>query len=168
MVGDKHKQLQEKAIEWLYRRRCSVFDTEVTTWNGIADAVGVITKIFKDTGSYTSYYIEAKSSRSDLMCKKQKNCYNKTQEIDDNGKTIKDYSPYNYHDKYNDIDYFYFIIADGIKIDKDLYPTWGVIDERGKVIRRAKQMKKGRDCFELVNNIGHNLVYKVHGKLYLI
>jgi len=67
--SDKHKQLQRTATYWLYLKGCSIFAEEVPTQNGIADALGIVTR------NDTVYYIEAKASRSDLCCKKQKSVY---------------------------------------------------------------------------------------------
>ena len=86
-MTDKHKELCQTAINWLYKKNCSVFANEVPTWNGIADAIGV-----KRSPNYdyekqdvdfdnTVYYIEAKASRSDLLCFKQKCVYKRTEEV---------------------------------------------------------------------------------------
>ena len=70
-MKEKHAQLQDVAIGWLYGVGCSIFAKEVPTQNGVADALGVKTRNGKDD----VYYIEAKVSRSDLICKKQKVVY---------------------------------------------------------------------------------------------
>ncbi len=67
----------------------------------------------------------------------------------------------------NDVDFYYFIIADGVKFEDTLYEGWGVINESGEVIRKAKRMKKMDDTRGLMKAIAHALVYKVFGKLYL-
>ena len=54
---NKHKELCQMAIDWLYTRHCSVFANEVPTWNGIADAIGIITN-----GKPTVYYVECGKS----------------------------------------------------------------------------------------------------------
>ena len=156
MTSQKHNELSETAIRWLYGRGCSVFANEVPTCNGIADAIGVITSQRMYGKDDVVYYIEAKASRSDLVCLKQRAAYQRTQ-----------YSPH--HDNHgNYIDFFYLIVADGVKVEPTLYPSWGVINEGGRVIRKAKNMKKKNyDTRDLLTNIAHVLVYKVHGKLYL-
>ncbi len=165
-MNGKHKELQQTAIRWLYKRGCNVFAEEVPTWNGIADALGV-----KTDATDTVYYIEAKASRSDLLGKKQKFCCKRVDEVFKQG-IYRDKKCFDYFKgmvKYeypNNIDFFYFIIADGITIDQNLYPLWGVIDERGKVIRKAKRMSKKENSSNLIINIAHILVYKVFGKMY--
>lgn len=169
-MTEKHAQLQDIAISWLYQRGCSVFAKEVPTWNGIADAAGVVTNQRRYTGKDTSYYIEAKASRSDLICLKQKACYKRTE-----GLYMKDVATENklyfgephLWEYPNDIDYFYFIVADGVTVEKELYPLWGVISEKGRVIRRATKLKKRKETLDLITEIAHVLVYKHFGKLYL-
>lgn len=152
-VKSKHDELCNTAIGWLYGRGCQVFAQEVPTWNGIADAVGV-----KDNDVY---YIEAKASRSDLKCKKQQCCYRRTELIEQYINQTK--GPF----YQNDVDFFYFIVADGVKFEDTLYPDWGIINESGIVVRKAKRMYKVADNKGMLKSIGHVLVYKVFGKLYL-
>ncbi len=155
--GNKHKELCKTAIYWLYKRGCSIFANEVQTWNGIADALGIITRDGLE-GKETIYYIEAKTSRSDLLSPKQKACCLRTTA------EFSDIYPN------NNIDFFYFIIADGIKFENSLYPGWGIINKDGKVIRKAKHMEKNKDSkdsIDLVVDIAHILVYKTFGKMYL-
>lgn len=167
MMTDKHKELMNTAIKWLYGRGCSVFANEVPTWNGNADALGIITR-----DKPVIYYIEAKASRSDLLCFKQKCCYKRTEEVfkigswDDERKKnfYQGVCEYTYP---NDIDYFYFIVSDEVKIKDTDYPLWGIINENGEVIRRAKKMLKRKDEKDLLQSIAHVLVYKVFGKMYL-
>lgn len=150
----KHEELSRKAIDWLYQRGCSAFANEVTTFNGIADAFGVKTNGAK----YTSYYIEAKASRSDLICNKQKGVYRRSIDVPN----------------HCGVDFYYLIVADGVKVEDSLYPNWGVLDERGNVIRRAKRYvwKDGDSYIKDITkwhlrNIAHALVYRVYGKMYL-
>lgn len=148
-----HKELSLKAIFWLYERGCSVFANEVPTKNGIADALGVVT----DWGGNgkTSYYIEAKASRSDLICKKQKTCYERS--------ILANETEYGCPG----IDFYYLIVDEGIMVENSLYPQWGVINSKGAVIRRAKRFKHNVNRNALVTAIAHVLVYKVFRKLYL-
>ncbi len=163
MMNDKHKQLQDMAISWLYHRGCSVFAKEVPTWNGNADALGVITGY-----KLTSYYIEVKTSRIDLLCRKQKACYKRTEEVVKSGVLKESIFGGRVNYEYpNDIDFFYFIVVDDVKVEPSLYPLWGVINENGTVIRKARRLKKTRDSSGLIINVAHVLVYKVFGKMYL-
>lgn len=183
--SEKHKQLQKTAIAWLYSVGCSVFAEEVPTRNGIADALGVKTRDEK----HTIYYIEAKASRSDLCCFKQKSVYmrsiggekskcyyhtfrmfpgmdgkNHVEEVSDQCENCLKLRK---SDGDTGIDYYYLIVADGVVIEPHLYPTWGVINENGKIIRRAKRNKREGDSKEAIKDIAHVLVYKVFGKMYL-
>lgn len=189
MATDKHKQLALTAIWWLHKNGCSVFANEVPTRNGIADALGIVTR----AGSERVYYIEAKASRSDLICAKQKAVYarsvtaskeycsihsllvrNKkyraTYGEDRIEKEIAECSgcqsimPYDMH-----IDYYYVIVADGVTVEPELYPEWGVLNESGIVVRRAKKMPKTSkfDHRHYLEAIAHVLVYKLYGKLYI-
>lgn len=182
VASDKHKELQEMGIHWLYGIGCSIFAKEVPTGNGIADVLGIKTKDKKQV----AYYLEAKVSRSDLLSEKQrlvyriatgdvqawcflhnpnyfsggpsrsegwescKNCIDEKAAIGDTG-----------------VDFYYLIVADTVKVDRNLYPKFGVLDERGNILRRARRMKRTSDVTYLVVNIAHVLVYKVFGKLYL-
>jgi hypothetical protein len=101
----------------------------------------------------TVYLIEAKASRSDLICYKQGLCYRRS---------IR--RPL--------CDFYYLIVADGVKVEDDLYPRWGVINEQGMVVRKAKRMNKSlgfREALrkDIVRVIAHSLVYRTFGKLYL-
>lgn len=152
----KHKELQKTAITWLYERGCSVFAEEVPTRNGIADALGIRTR----SGDEAVYYIEAKQSRSDLVCLKQRAVYLRSvasKAIFGEGLVMED----------TGIDFYYLIVSDNVIVEPSLYPEWGVIDERGKVIRKAKRMKRENHLQEQLQAIAHVLVYKVFGKMYL-
>lgn len=149
-AGDKHQKLSRTAIGWLYGRGCNYFDNEVPTQNGIADALGVKCTLWDNSEGGTVYYIEAKASRSDLTCRKQKYTYAKADWCAEA------------------IDFYYLIVADGVKVEDGLYPKWGVINEQGEVIRRAKRYKHNSSFDRLLNVICHNLVYKVFGKLYAL
>lgn len=177
-MKDIHKQLQDVGLRWLYARGCGAFAKEVPTANGIADVLGV--KI-NDT-----YYIEAKASRSDLVCLKQKMVYRRA--IGD----IQDscyYHAFNRGENVNDpkqpratcercieidkrrgdtgIDFYYIIVAEGLKVEPELYPGFGVLDHKGNLVRRAKRMKNDRATLHAtVMSIAHVLVYKAYGKLY--
>lgn len=176
---NKHAELQNTAIRWLYNLGCSVFAQEVPTQNGIADAVG----IRKDA----VYYIEAKASRSDLMCRKQKLVYlhatgaikklcyyhdfgkNTPSMFEKKSLSIEDCTQCKMVEQKNSdtgIDFYYLILADGVKISKEEYPMFGVINEEGRVIRRGRRMKKEGDNMAIIKSIAHVLVYKVFGKLY--
>lgn len=152
-----HDKLCNAAIRWLYSRGCSIYAQEVPTWNGIADAVGMITNQRQYGGDETIYYIEAKASRTDLICSKQQKCHANTESL------FEDWNK----DHKNDIDFFYFIVAAGVEVEKKLFPMWGVINCNGKVIRKAKRMPKNKDSVDLIINIAHALVYQAFGKLYL-
>lgn len=179
-MNDKHKQLQERAIRRLYAFGCHVFAKEVPTTNGIADALGVNTR----TGN--AYYIECKTSRSDLICEKQRNVYRRA-----TGELVKSCYYHTHNDgQYRDdphrprstclacieddkragdthIDFYYLMIDDNINVEAVLYPHFGVINERGQIIRKAKRMKRiERDNAATIEAIAHVLVYKVYGKLY--
>lgn len=153
-MSDKHKELSLTAIHWLYNNGCTIFANEVPTRNGVADALGI--KMEFDTGFEkipTVYYLEVKVSRSDLICSKQKCCYLRS--IDPAYK--------------NGIDFYYLLVADGVTVEKEIYPNWGVINEAGKCIRKAKRIKKDNhfESRNLIIDVAHSLVYKVFGKLYL-
>lgn len=176
----EHARLQNIAIGWLYNSGCSVFALEVPTQNGIADALGI--------RKSDVYYIEAKASRSDLICRKQKAVYARAtgmvvekcyyHKMRDNQETMAFLSAEvpeancigcKEIEKMNadtGIDFYYFILADGVKIADSEYPVFGVLSAEGKVVRRAKRMKKQGDNSALVVAIAHVLVYKVFGKLY--
>jgi hypothetical protein len=159
MAGEKHKELQDTAIRWLYNRGCCVFGQEIPTrYGGIADALGVVVRDERTVTpegvrwlpKETVYYFEAKASRSDLICKKQKIMYEKIIKWDE-----------------HDADFYYLIVADGVKVEPNLYPLFGVISERGELVRKAKRIKRTHDANITIKNISHVLVYKVFGKLYL-
>lgn len=183
--SDKHKELQKTAIRWLYNKGCSVYAEEVPTENGVADALGIITRI----GQERVYYIEAKQSRSDLLCLKQKSCYRRS--VGDKEAMCFFHSVHKFPDlegkdhkkemsdsceeciklrsqRDTGVDFYYFIISDNIKIEDTLYPEWGVINEKGEVIRKAKRQKREKAVDKLVISIAHILVYKVFGKMYLL
>ena len=42
-MAKTHAELSRTAIGWLYEKGCSIFTNEIPTWNGIADAIGVVT-----------------------------------------------------------------------------------------------------------------------------
>lgn len=116
---------------------------------GRADAIGLCRRKERDC----IYLIEAKASRGDLLSRKQKAVYAQSLEAPAS-------------------DFYYFILADGVAISDSDYPAWGVIDERGKVTRRATKMNpdhsrqagwRNKDISRL---IAHTLVYRVYGKLY--
>jgi len=183
VINSKHDKLQDVAIGWLYKIGCSIFAKEVPTKNGVSDALGIITRREKKT----VYYIEAKVSRSDLICPKQKAVYQRS---------IGDLMEKCYVHKYADkhigyeplckseeciacrdiqkskydmgIDFYYFILADGVAISDSEYPEWGILNEKGVVVRRAKRMKTPEEPkVSLIESIAHVLVYKAFGKLYL-
>lgn len=184
----KHHELQNTAIRWLYGRGCSVFAQEVPTRNGISDALGVITRL----GDERVFYIEAKASRSDLICAKQKAVYSRSvseNKVKCSVHTLMSGKGYikRYGEEYlkkeisecghckalppiydMNIDQYYLIVADGVTVEPELYPMWGVINEQGKVIRRAKRIPRTAsfDHKHYLEAIAHVLVYKHFGKLY--
>lgn len=190
-MSAKHKELQETAIRWLFDHNCSVFAKEVPTQNGNADALGIKTP---RQGRATVYYIEAKASRSDLICLKQKQVYNRSvgafreetcymhhmqrprqdsflaitqEEYDEAMRNCEECKELRRKAGDTGVDFYYLIVADGVKVEDTLYPSWGVINERGEIIRRAKKMKREGEAHDLVKNVAHVLVYKCFGKLYL-
>lgn len=167
-----------------------MFANEVPTRNGIADALGVVTR----PGSERVYYIEAKASRSDMICEKQRYVYARSvspamtrctthyallkdaHALDTYGRKHIEEEANACPDCYRrsiscerNIDFYYIIVADGITVEPELYPGWGVLDERGKVIRRPKRMQvsDAYDPKHYLEAIAHVLVYKVFGKMYL-
>src|SRR3989304_5338733 len=172
-MSEEHKLLQDTAINWLYCKGCSVFAKEVPTQNGNADALGIITR-----EKHTVYYVEAKVSRSDLICQKQKLVYEtsvgnipkrcwypsfKGQGYEERQKEIHTCENCNKILKSlgdTGIDFYYLIVADGVQVEPTLYPQWGVLNQNGKVIRRAKRMKNETDSKHLLTNIANTLVYK--------
>lgn len=168
-MTEKHKALQETAIRWLYARGCSVFAKEVPTQNGVADALGIkMEPAYRhDDEKGTVYYIEAKASRSDLICLKQKATYYRCFEGKNTLNLEGKYEPN--HDAPRDlgIDYYYLIVADGVKVEDALYPYWGVLNEKGEVLRKAKRFPRKGSFGRQVREVSHVLVYKVFGKLYL-
>lgn len=151
MKSNKHQQLQDIAIRWLYNRGCTVFAQEVPTYNGIADALGIR---YYNQKEQTVYYLEAKATRSDLFCKKQKGIYARSITPSFQGS--------------DGIDFYYFVLPDGLNLNNDEYPVWGVINERGNVIRRAKRIENKKPSIDMAVTVAHVLVYKVFGKLYQI
>lgn len=184
--NSKHDQLQDIAIGWLYARGCSIFAKEVPTSNGIADALGVKTppRYLGESGQKdTVYYIEAKTSRSDLICLKQKSVYRTSVGwIDERcyyhrfpmlsglmatgANECDQCRRISAGKEDTGIDFYYLIVSDGVAVEKTLYPEWGVINERGKVIRKAKRMRRENDVNGIIVNVAHVLVYKVFGKMY--
>jgi hypothetical protein len=64
------------------------------------------------------------------------------------------------------------MVANNVTVEDDLYPRWGVINEQGIVVRKAKRMNKAlgfRAAWykDVVRVIAHSLVYRTFGKLYL-
>lgn len=177
-----HKQLQDGAIRRLYDFGCHIFAKEVPTANGIADALGVNTR----TGNV--YYIECKASRSDLICEKQRKVYARA--IGEENKRGCYYHNYNNGSFRNDpnrpqneclacqddeklrgvthIDFYYIMVAEGLKVEDTLYPLFGVLDAKGNIVRKAKRMKRpDKNNLATVEAVAHVLVYKVYGKMYL-
>lgn len=178
-MKETHKQLQDVALRWLYGVGCNVFAKEVPSRNGIADALGI------KTSKNCVYYLECKASRSDLICKKQKEVYQNAiggierrcyrHSFRDNGALV-------YPDNTGcitcaeieklrgetGIDFYYIVVAEGLKVEPTLYPLFGVIDHKGNIVRRAKRMKKLGDnrVHEALVSASHVLVYKAYGKLY--
>jgi len=190
-MTQKHKDLRDTAIRWLYEKGCHIYAKEVPTENGNADALGIKAP---RNGRETVYYIEAKASRNDLICLKQKQVYRRSVGAHREEKcylhmmqrpeghlftsiTVEEYEKavaeckecFEIRRKHGDtgIDYYYLIVADGVKVEEDLYPGWGIINEKGEVVRRAKRMKREGDCKRLIIEVAHVLVYKCFGKLYL-
>jgi len=186
-MTDKHKALTDRALWWLYDRGCSVYAKEVPTRNGIADALGIMTR----QGQEKVYYIEAKASRSDLICEKQKTVYERSvnghlkkrceyhttafkdlwgeAERDEYGKACPE-CVMRQKNAYNlGIDYYYVIVAEGVTVEPELYPMWGVINQKGEVVRRAKKMPRPENYSHALylEAIAHVLVYKAYGKMYL-
>lgn len=181
-MTDKHKELQEIAIRWLYGVGCSVFAKEVPTKNGNADALGIRTRGKREV----VYYLEAKVSKGDLNSEKQKMVYRTS--IGDIEAWCGYHNPNYYrglarsagwescaecldaksHIGDTGIDFYYLIISNNLKIPDDLYRGWGVINEEGRIIRKAKRMRREFDTKHLMESISHVLVYKVYGRLYIL
>lgn len=187
-MSAKHKALQDTALRWLHGINCSVFAKEVPTQNGVADCLGIRTPRH---GKEVVYYIEAKASRSDLLSAKQKQVYRHSiGDYDDVRCYLHHWNEANWPPDVREaklaeavfceeckalrakkgdtgIDLYYFIVADGVKVEDDLYPGWGVLNELGEVVRRAKKMKREGDTHRLLIEVAHVLVYKAYGKMYL-
>lgn len=186
-MKQKHAQLEDVAILWLYGVGCSIFAKEVPTRNGIADALGVKTRNGKDD----IYYLECKASRSDLICKKQKDVYEGAIGAGSSERYCWQHDPEMYRSMFNGdersvghetcqkckhtrdlrgdtgVDFYYIVVADGVKVEDSLYPMFGVINEKGEVVRKAKRMKRNdRENRDLIVAVAHVLVYKVFGKIY--
>lgn len=114
-----HHKLKQVGLRWVRSVGCVAFACEVRWgWMGIADVIGV-----KENGDV--YLVEAKASTSDLRsdAKAGKKLY-KLQ----NSK---------------DIDFVYYIITTGV--NTDVLPIWiGLLDEHGRVQRRAKRLDRSR------------------------
>jgi hypothetical protein len=184
-MKETHKELQDVALRWLYSRNCSVLAKEVPTRNGVADALGIHTI----SGKERVYYVEAKASRSDLICAKQKLVYRNA--VGDVEKWCWEHDPTMYRSMFEGqdrskgwetcsrcieekkatgdtgIDFYYIIVAEGMEVEATLYPHFGVINHKGEVIRKAKRMKREGDIQQLLINTAHVLVYKAYGKLYI-
>ena len=114
------------------------------------DAIGMKFTDYRKDAS-TIYAIEAKISRNDLCCLRQKAAYRRS--VD-----------------FPAVDFYYLIVPNTLTIEPDLYPMWGVMDNSGRVIKKAKRLTRSRtDSREqlLARAISHVLVYKVYGELYL-
>jgi hypothetical protein len=178
-MTERHKQLQDIAIRWLYGVGCNVFAKEVPTRNGIADALGI------KLGKEDVYYLECKASRSDLICKKQKLIYrNAVGEVEKrcylhswkglDGKIREGWEDCHeckvlaMRSADTGIDFYYIVVADGLVVEDALYPTFGVINHKGDLVRRAKRMKRNGNerTKDALIAAAHVLVYKAYGKLY--
>lgn len=181
-MTETHKQLQDAAVRRLYSFGCHVFAKEVPTANGIADALGV------NTRTKNAYYIECKASRSDLICNKQRNVYKcAIGEEQTRGCYYHNYDNGAFKNDPNrpqseclacqddeklrgvtHIDFYYIMVADGLKVENTLYPMFGVLDAKGNIIRKAQRMRRlDKDNAATVEAIAHVLVYKAYGKIYL-
>ncbi len=180
-MKEKHAQLQDIAIRWLYGVSCSIFAKEVPTINGVADALGVKTLHGKDD----VYYLECKASRSDLICKKQKAVYQIATGMVEKRCYIHSWKQldstlregWESCDQCKElaesagdtgVDFYYIAVADGVTVEPELYPMFGVIDGRGTILRKAKRMQRNeRANRDLIVSVAHVLVYKSYGKLYI-
>jgi len=120
--GNKHKHLKKVAIGWLANKiKCTIFAEELEIYPKDPDAYGI-------KSNDDCYYIECKATQEDLMGGLQRK-FNK------NLFELK-------MTKHRFIaDFFYFVLADGLDI-KDKYPHWGIINEHGEVVRRAKRIPR--------------------------
>ena len=144
-----HTELQERARWWLYSRGCGVFANEVPHNGEMVDALGLLATCHQHL-DYKIYAIEVKVSNSDLRCKKQQ-------------------YRYEFSIEYPKVHHYYLMVADGVNVSDNLYPFWGVINQSGKVIRKAKNLKPADlDFTRIMENIAHKLVYIAYGKMYLI
>ena len=118
MESIKHKLLKQVALRWIQSVGCTVFATEIMWYScGIPDAIGM-----KPTGDV--YLVEAKDTTADLRAdaKGKKRHLSKLCRLEQS----------------RDIDFVYYIVSD--RVDTNLLPKWvGVIDESGRVKRRAKR-----------------------------
>lgn len=146
----KHAELQTTAINWLYTRGCQIFAKEVPYNGETVDAIGMRPTDYRHI-AFDIYAIEAKASRSDLICFKQKCSYRASVERPA-------------------VDFYYLIVADGVAVEAALYPMWGVLSQDGVVLRKAKRIIPPVAAHEirarLPHAIAHVLVYKVFGKMY--
>jgi hypothetical protein len=142
-MTEKHAQLQNTAIKRLYAFRLLGVRKakEVLTQSGVTDARGVKTVNSKND----VYYIEAKASRSDLICRKQKEIYNVAVGVREEWRWQHDPDIYRsmFADKGVDrtigwegcercttlketradtgIDFYHLIVADGVQVEPSLY-----------------------------------------------
>lgn len=119
----KHKLLKQVGMRWAQSVGCVAFAFEVSySFIGIVDVMGV-----KTNGDV--YVIEAKISASDFRSDFKEKRY-RMPKIERFEKSSK-------------VDFVYYIVADGI--DTGCLPAFiGILNEHGRVIRRAKRRDRVR------------------------
>ena len=118
MENHKHKLLKQVGLRWVRSVGCVVFACEVRWYFcGIPDVVGI-------KGNGDVYIVEAKDTSADLRS-----------DFTPLGRRM----PKGYKlEVSKDIDFVYYILTDGV--DASVLPEWiGIIDENGRVQRRAKR-----------------------------
>jgi hypothetical protein len=126
--SSKHKLLKHTALRWLQKTGCVAFACEMSYATiGIVDASGI-----KTNGDV--YIVEAKASNRDMRS-------------DTRPRPMR-YYPRKKESKIDRIrrsphvDFVYYIVADGV--DTALPPFIGIIDESGRVRRKAKRRNRRR------------------------
>jgi len=127
MENHKHKLLKQVALRWVRSVGCICFACEVRWYFcGIPDVVGI-----KANGDV--YIVEAKDSHADLATDFYLTFTPKGRKRTKGMKL----------ESSRDVDFVYYILSDWV--DSRVLPEWiGIIDEHGRVQRRAKRREISR------------------------
>ena len=128
MEGKTHKQLKQVALRWVQGVGCVVFACEVSWgWIGVVDVLGI-----KANGDV--YMLEAKASNADMRSDLKR------------GKLYKIENTRN-------VDFVYYIVADKVSVS-GLPEFIGIIDQYGRVKRRAVRRDRNSDMKQRLDEMG--------------